>query len=1257
MEYLANVLPVDPKSWTLSKATMTKNLIKLEANGTASTTLTHDQVQFTPKAFKVTVNFTGEFDEFSPAAFAKLLIKDKDKKYQVFTAPFQVTSKTSASYFMQAELITNVADFDTLIFQFNTEEYVEILEWKLYPSSDIDTNMLNTIEAMLPQFLYSFNENAITVGTNETEIVNLPFAMGDAGNLSCHLLFSYVANTACNMTITIKVDGSAEPYTPIVAQVQEGPGFVGIPHSFLQVQAAAHLISVTVKLEANDSTASDTTPSLSIQTKAVRYTCEGRGILDGAGGEYPHAEVSETYDEYPTINIGLIECSTTCEVTTSAYTNIESADSYSYPSVSFTNLDGSANIPLEAVKAIGAAEHFIYNSTSADLIHITGNVILTGTGITFENGVGEGIITYDALYPTESYNTLINCIDVKATDTTGIRLAFSTDGSSWYTISSSDEWATINLTLSDMSASGIPVYKLYSMNSEVFKKLFELGGSNRLTVAVYMFSSAQQTSFTLTQISVYYSTDESNLPLEPPILTFAIAEDNKARVHWQPPVGPPRAMKVYYGDTTDFGSTIQSDVGATFCEIPGLDNRTRYYFAATTLGYGRESEKSNILSAVPTTPVPRFLLCEADISKITIQWQIVGATYDSYNVYLGTSEDNIALHSNTTEMQTVIDNLQNNVEYFVALTGVKSSEESWFSEVRSARPLLPVLNIQSITAGKKEVRIIASLPDKYKDYDGFVSYKVYYGTSPQELDTVLTFDSLDMTISGLEANVQYFFYVTGCTAIDESTPSDTVSAALDVYGADIYEDEHIISTNPTGSFTGTNNFVIGALSTNGNIDNRRFNGTLHRLLIYTNGMPEHYYVPATFNNTSGLLDVITDTFITPVAGSAHVVGERTTTKLVQGASYNIFDGIYLDGVAYFSTDYIPSSDTLVEAEFTLSSFKDYALFGCRTSTSSNKFVCFLTNQVTMHYQFNTTSASYTVPNYDSKRILVKLGKGLFSYTECMLKQTSGIFTNLYSTGASKPLQSMADIVYTSNVEVTNGIQKYIVPETGKYKIIAIGAAGGAGGGSNANCMGGFGAIISGEFNLVANDELYLLVGQKGTDNPQTSSDATTGGGGGMSVVAIKDDTQTDKLFGTIPVRPLIVAGAGNGGGDAGYSGTPGDNALLDEGTSDAFLSNDYSGGGYRQYRNNSYCGKSFLVGGDAASYYYTRNSNGSYAGFGGGGANKDDGDGGGGGGYRGGVPGSHGGSSYNAGENPTAELNTERTNGIIKIKKIGGTEQ
>ena len=1049
MEYLANVLPVDPKSWTLNKATMTKDLIKLEANGTASTTLTHDQVQFTPKAFKVTVKFTGEFDEFSPAAFVKLLIKDIDKKYQVFTAPFQVMNKTSSSYFMQAELITNVADFSTLIFQFNTEEYVEILEWKLYPSSDVDKNTLSTVESLLPQFLSTFNENVITIGTNETEIVNLPFAMCEAGNLSCHLLFSYVVETSCKMIITIKIDGSPEPYTPIVLQAQEGPGFIGIPHSFLQVQVAAHLVSVTVRLEAYEGASTDGNLKASIQAKAVRYTCEGRGILNGQSGEYPHAEVSETYEDYPILKLGLIQCSTTCEVTTSEYTNIENIDRYSYPGVDLEELNCTADIPIAYAKAFGAAEHWIYNSSKAEAIHITGNLSLTSAGLTFENGVGEGIATYDAIYPTENYEPLINCIEVNASDIPNINVAFSTNGSNWFTVDDNNEWQPIELTISAMSQKGISLDKLATLNSGTFKKLFERGGASKLTIAVYMVSSTQQTSFILNSIVVYYSTDESNLQLNAPLLTFVIAEDSRARVHWQLQTGQPRAVKVYYGNSADFSQSVQSDVGATFCEISGLDNRTKYYFAAATLGYGRESEKSNILSAIPTMPVPRFLLCEADISNITLQWQIVGAVYDSYNVYLGTSEDNLQLFSNTEDMQAVLENLPNNVEYFVALTGVKASEESWFSEIRSARPLLPVLSISDVNTGQTSVSMIINLPDKYTDYEGFVKYRIYYGTDPEHLTDYVEVTEKNVSVTNLTTDTQYYFYATGCTATEESTPSEVVSAATD------------------------------------------------------------------------------------------------------------------------------------------SSFK---------------------------------------------------------------------FTTLGHTGKDKPVQADADAQYEQTVEITNGIQKYIVPETGKYKIVAIGAAGGKGGGSNANCMGGFGAIISGEFDLVANDELYLLVGQKGTDNPQTSKDATTGGGGGMSVVAIKDDTQTDLLFGTISVRPLVVAGAGNGGGDATYSGTPGDNALLDEGNSDAFLSKDYSGGGYRQYRNNSYCGKSFLVGGDAASYYYTRNGNGSYAGFGGGGSNKDDGDGGGGGGYRGGVLGSHGGSSYNAGENKTAELNTERTDGIIKIKKIGGTE-
>ena len=132
-------------------------------------------------------------------------------------------------------------------------------------------------------------------------------------------------------------------------------------------------------------------------------------------------------------------------------------------------------------------------------------------------------------------------------------------------------------------------------------------------------------------------------------------------------------------------------------------------------------------------------------------------------------------------------------------------------------------------------------------------------------------------------------------------------------------------------------------------------------------------------------------------------------------------------------------------------------------------------------------------------------------------------------------------------------------------------------------------------------------------------------------------------------EPLIIAGAGNGGGDQQYSGIPGANALLTEGTNEAYKTTSFSGGGFSYANSDSTCGIAFVNGGAASQYVYNRSGRSSQAGFGGGGGNTDDGAGGGGGGYRGGVRGSNAGSSFNAGEEPHAILNTVRTGGSVDI--------
>ena len=268
-------------------------------------------------------------------------------------------------------------------------------------------------------------------------------------------------------------------------------------------------------------------------------------------------------------------------------------------------------------------------------------------------------------------------------------------------------------------------------------------------------------------------------------------------------------------------------------------------------------------------------------------------------------------------------------------------------------------------------------------------------------------------------------------------------------------------------------------------------------------------------------------------------------------------------------------------------------------------------------------------------------------------------TYLFKTGGAvgntPPTQVQLDAAYVGTplegqVTTTAGIQRWVAPSNGKYTIIARGAAGGKGSSSSAEGMlGGFGAIITGTFSLKKNDVLYIVVGQKGTDSPIGSGDGVTAGGGGMSAIIKQVDTSDYLLNGTIPVELLMIAGAGNGGGDQAYSGQPGQNAILDEGSNEGYKTNSYSGGGFNAFYNDNTCGMSLLAGAAASQYVYSRSGRSSQAGFGGGGANTDDDQGGGGGGYRGGVRGGTAGSSYNAGTEPIAILNTVITDGSVDI--------
>lgn len=272
------------------------------------------------------------------------------------------------------------------------------------------------------------------------------------------------------------------------------------------------------------------------------------------------------------------------------------------------------------------------------------------------------------------------------------------------------------------------------------------------------------------------------------------------------------------------------------------------------------------------------------------------------------------------------------------------------------------------------------------------------------------------------------------------------------------------------------------------------------------------------------------------------------------------------------------------------------------------------------------------------------------------------FTNAGATGINGPTQAQVTTAYgattlSGSVTVTGGIQNWSVPVSGLYKIEVFGAKGY---GTNA----GRGAYMSGEFNLIAMDQLKILVGQQG-GCCVASGTQQYGGGGGSFVV---------KASGNVP---MIVAGGGGGangnaalvpsadaatatGGNAGTgsgNGAGGTNGSGGGGINSAGGGGGFTGDGGATAGDPG--GFSFLNGGVGGT---ALTSSGGWGGFGGGGgANSwDNRRGGGGGGYSGGggagsstgaaeVGG--GGGSYNSGNNQTntAGLGTGHGSVIITL--------
>jgi len=296
-----------------------------------------------------------------------------------------------------------------------------------------------------------------------------------------------------------------------------------------------------------------------------------------------------------------------------------------------------------------------------------------------------------------------------------------------------------------------------------------------------------------------------------------------------------------------------------------------------------------------------------------------------------------------------------------------------------------------------------------------------------------------------------------------------------------------------------------------------------------------------------------------------------------------------------------------------------------------------------------------------------------------------IFTSCGQSGRFGPsqeqcIQQYAGTNLEDNLYVNDGIQEWLVPRSGLYKIEVWGAQGGN--------DGGRGAGLSGEFTLVVDEKLSLIIGQQGETNISVSNSGGGGGGGSFVFRAANN--------------PVIIAGGGGGQSSSFYTSGVfdfliSDASLEESGKGTSENSEGINGGGTDGEggamgwmdcclpgRTGASGGGGFLEdglagssgsagmatnnggdGGSGSPVLDWNDANDGHGGFGGGGGTTYDNAvrSGGGGGYSGGQGGSFpdgitgyahggGGGSYNTGEN---QINTEGVNtgsGLIIISLI-----
>jgi hypothetical protein len=273
-----------------------------------------------------------------------------------------------------------------------------------------------------------------------------------------------------------------------------------------------------------------------------------------------------------------------------------------------------------------------------------------------------------------------------------------------------------------------------------------------------------------------------------PIVT---ASDSILTVRWDAVEG---AENYYvYINTIQQPPTVHTkEVAGTTTVLTGLINRTAYYIWIKAVNSSGSSNFSpyarglpwsaNEVPAVPGTPV-----IIPGIYQLTINWEECGGAV-SYEIYINKTADRPSIPKTTTNKTTaVIENLENDVIYYVWVRAVNSVGKSNYSPIESGIPKNPTTapvspNRPVLVAGSREITV------SWQAVEVTSAYEVWFGTSDnsaqaKKYGSDITGGSIETVITGLENDTTYYVWIKAKNLLGTSGFSPSANAKPSVFNA------------------------------------------------------------------------------------------------------------------------------------------------------------------------------------------------------------------------------------------------------------------------------------------------------------------------------------------------------------------------------------------------------------------------------------------------------------------------------------------